>query len=141
MALDVDIELDDMEIDDLTELTSEIPETTTYAIDWEQGRIAGKVSEMEALRQYIRKTLMVDRGKFLIYGEEVGSNIRELISAKNLSRAFLETVIPKAVENALDDKRIVSVYDFSFEYPDYDSMIIRFTVDTIYGTESEEVTI
>ena len=97
MALDVDIELDDMEIDDLTELTSEIPETTTYAIDWEQGRIAGKVSEMEALRQYIRKTLMVDRGKFLIYGEEVGSNIRELISAKNLSRAFLETVIPKAV--------------------------------------------
>lgn len=141
MALDVDIELDDMEIDDLTELTSEIPETTTYAIDWEQGRIAGKVSEMEALRQYIRKTLMVDRGKFLIYGEEVGSNIRELISAKNLSRAFLETVIPKAVENALDDKRIVSVYDFSFKYPDYDSMIIRFTVDTIYGTESEEVTI
>ena len=141
MALEPSMELTDEEIENLIDEDDEISETTTYAIDWDEGRIAGKVDNEEALRQYIQKTLMTEAGKFLIYDDSVGTPIKELSRSQNLSRAAIETMIPKMVENALTDKRILGVYDFSFEYPDGDSILIKFYADTIYGEEYEEVTI
>lgn len=141
MALEPEMELTDEEIEELISDDDDIPETTTYAIDWNEGRIAGKIENEEALRQHIQKTLMIESGKFLIYNDSVGTSIKELSRSQNLSRAALETMIPKMVEKALTDPRILGVYDFSFEYPDGDSIIIRFTADTIYGEENEEVTI
>ncbi len=141
MALAPEIELSDEEIEDLIENEDDVPETTTYAIDWQEGRIAGKVDSEEALRQYIQKTLMTEAGKFLIYNQSYGSSIKELSRSQNLSRAAIEAMIPKMVEGALTDNRILGVYDFSFEYPDEDSILISFYVDTIYGEDYEEVTI
>lgn len=139
MALDVAIELEDMELEDLTELEDDIPETRTYAINWKENRIAGTISELEALQQHIQKTLKVEKGKFLIYNDEVGTDITEMLTTSTYSRELIEARIPDAVTKALDDKRILRVYDFSFEYPGDDSLIIRFYVDTIYGEDYEEV--
>jgi hypothetical protein len=139
MALAVDLELENMELDDLTELEDTIPETKTYAINWNDGRIAGKISEMEALRQYIKKTLKVEKGKFLIYGSDIGCDVKEMLSVGVYSKELIETRVPQSVKDALDDKRIIRVYDFSFEYPGDDSLIVSFYVDTIYGVDYEEV--
>ena len=141
MALAPEIELSEEEIENIVEEEDEISETNTYAIDWQEGRIAGRIENEEALRQYIQKTLMTEAGKYLIYNDLYGTNIKELSRAQNLSRAAIETMIPKMVEEALTDNRILGVYDFSFEYPEDDSIIIRFYVDTIYGEDYEEVTI
>ncbi len=140
MALSTDIELDEVELGDLSELEDDnIPETKTYAINWKDGRIAGKISELEALKQHIQKTLKVERGKFLIYDEDIGCEVKSMLATGVYSRELIETRVPKAVEEALKDNRILRVYDFSFEYPGDDSLIVTFYVDTIYGEDYEEV--
>lgn len=120
-----------------------IPETNTYAIDWANGRLSGQVSGIEAVRQYIYKTLKTECNKYLIYDTSVGSGIKALVRQGAVSREYLKTDIPRLVKKALTDKRVLNVHDFKFSYPDKerDAISISFIADTIYGQVSEEVTI
>lgn len=120
-----------------------IPETSTYAIDWVNGRLSGKISGIEAVRQYIYKTLKTECNKYLIYDTSVGSGIKALVRQGAASREYLETDIPRRVKKALTDRRILGVHDFAFSYSDRegDAISIKFIADTIYGQVSEEVTI
>lgn len=120
-----------------------IPETNTYAIDWVNGRLSGQISGIEAVRQYIYKTLKTECNKYLIYDTSVGSGIKALVRQGAVSREYLETDIPRRVKKALTDRRILGVHDFTFSYSDRerDALSIYFIADTIYGQVSEEVTI
>ena len=120
-----------------------IPETNTYAIDWYNGRLSGKISGLEAVQQYIYKTLKTECNHYLIYDAKFGSGIIPLVHQGKASREYLETYIPRLVKTALTDKRILGVHDFEFSYPDNegDSICIKFIADTIYGTAKEEVVI
>ncbi len=141
MALEADMGLT---LEDIQKFFDQsIPETNTYAIDWVNGRLSGKISALEAVRQYIYKTLKTECNRYLIYGTDIGSGIKALVGQGIVSREYLESDIPRLVKKALSDKRILGVHDFSFAYPEdeRDAVSISFVADTIYGSTVEEVTI
>ncbi len=141
MALEADIGISYDKIEKFADQS--IPEVKTYAIDWKNGRLSGTIGGREALHQYIYKTLKTECNAYLIYDAAYGSKVGALVKQGLTSRAYLETDIPRIVKNALTDKRILNIRDFEFSYPDdeRDSVKIRFVVDTIYGSVSEEVTV
>lgn len=141
MALEADMGLT---LEDIRKFSNQsIPETSTYAIDWVNGRLSGKISGMEAVRQYIYKTLKTECNRYLIYDIDVGNGIRALIGQGIASREYIEADIPRIVKKALADKRILGVHDFIFDYPDDErnAVHISFIADTIYGSTRGEVTI
>ena len=140
MALEANMGLTTEDIQKFVD--NSIPETKTYAIDWENGRLSGKISGIDAVHQYIYKTLKTEGNRYLIYDISFGSKIGALVRKNNVSRAYLESDIPRMVKNALSDKRILNIHDFSFSYSDNerDAISVSFVVDTIYGQLQEEVT-
>lgn len=141
MALEADMGLT---LEDILKFSDQsIPETNTYAIDWVNGRLSGKISGVEAVHQYIYKTLKTECSRYLIYDIGVGTGIKALIGQGIASREYLEADIPRLVKKALNDKRILGVHDFSFSYTDDErnAVQISFTADTIYGLIHEEVEI
>lgn len=112
----------------------------TYRLDLDNGRIVGKLDKLEALNQAIRKAIITPRFRCLIYDNQYGSEIEEAIISKSATRDYIEAVTEGFVKDALrPDTRILSVYDFQFEFKE-DKAYIFFRADTIFGeTEIEEV--
>lgn len=129
MVLDIPFTVDSLE--EAGDITSR-----TYAIDWKKGRIAGFIDEQDAVRQYITKALITPRFKCLIYDSQYGSEIRDIVIAKNATKEYVETEIGFLVKDAIIyDDRITDVYNVTSQFGDNnESVIVRFDVDTIYGS-------
>ncbi|MCR5790115.1 MAG: DUF2634 domain-containing protein [Lachnospiraceae bacterium] len=141
MALEADMGLT---VEDIKKFSDQsIPETSTYMIDFDNGRLSGKISGIKAVHQYIYKTLKTECNKYLIYDLKVGTGIKSLVRQGLTSRAYIESDIPRIVKRALNDKRILNVKDFKFDYPEEerDAVKITFIAETIYGSVSEEVVV
>lgn len=122
MALDIPINLD------IVDSTIESIPSKTPLIDWEKGKIYGYVDGVEAMKQYVKKTLLTERFVYLIYDGQYGTD-----SISNISNDAFEAETTRIIKEALLlDKRILNVYNFVFEQTE-DEKIIRFSVDTIYG--------
>ncbi len=116
---------------------SELP-SLTYALDLDSGRIRGKVNELQAVNQAIRKALITPRFKCLIYDNQYGSEIKSTVTAKDATSEFIETELPRLVEDALStDGRILEVHGFEFSFSN-DTAYIKFSADTIFGTITVE---
>lgn len=110
----------------------------TYALDFENGRIIGRTDGLKAVNQAIKKALITARFKCLIYDNQYGSEIKELVLSKNITRELLEAEMPRMIEDCLSvDTRILKVYDFEF-YIAEDKANIKFKADTIFGETSFE---
>lgn len=125
-------------IDTVTE--AEEQPSLTYRLDLDKGRIVGKVDELTAVNQAIRKAIITPRFKCLIYDNQYGSEIEEAIITKDASPDYIEAVTEGFIRDALrPDTRILSVYDFQFNFEE-DKAHVFFRADTIFGqTEIEEV--
>ena len=112
----------------------------TYRLDLEAGRIVGRVDKLEAVNQAIRKAITTPRFKCLIYDNQYGSEVEEAIITKDASPEYIEAVTEGFIKDALrPDTRILSIYDFQFEFKE-DRARVSFKADTIFGeTEIEEV--
>ena len=112
----------------------------TYRLDLDKGRIVGKVDGLTAVNQAIRKAIITPRFKCLIYDNQYGSEIEEAIITKDASPDYIEAVTEGFIRDALrPDTRILSVYDFQFNFEE-DKAHVFFRADTIFGqTEIEEV--
>lgn len=135
MALDIPIPFDTIEDE------QEIP-SRTYRIDWDEGRIIGFVDGQEAMKQYIKKALITPRFRCLIYSNQYGSEIEDMLIQKDATREYIETKVRFLVTDALIyDPRILRVYNIAIQfmdtYPLQDSCVITFDVDTIYGQISQ----
>lgn len=136
----VDIAIPVAAIEDEEMITSR-----TYAIDWEAGRIVGFIDKQDAVKQFIKKALLTPRFHCLIYDNQYGSEIRDNVIKNTATREYIEAEMPFLISDALiHDERILYVYNFGFEfkdtYPQQDSVIISFDVDTIYGSiQTKEV--
>ena len=125
----------------VTEVTeAEEKPSFTYKLDLDKGRIVGKVDGLEAVNQAIRKAIITPRFKCLIYDNQYGSEIEDMVIDKDATPELIEAIIPGFVKDALKpDTRILKVYDFDFEFKG-EGAYIFFRADTIFGeTEFEEV--
>lgn len=110
----------------------------TYALDLERGRIIGRVDGIKAVQQAIAKAIITPRFKCLVYDNQYGSEIKNTILAGDVTQEFVETELPRLVEDALKpDSRILGVHDFVFSFSE-DAVNIKFTADTIFGTANIE---
>lgn len=112
--------------------TSEKP-YKTYKLDLDSGRIIGYVDELDAVKQYIKKTILTPRYGCLIYGNNYGSEIVSSMVANHWNVDIAKQLIPTLVKEALTDSRVEDVYNFEFESEE-ESLYISFYADTIYGT-------
>ena len=123
-------------------ITPNIQETTpakrgenTYRLDFENGRIFGKISGREALVQWVRKILMTEKDAYGIY-TDYGCGAERLVGHDFL---YASSMLKKnIIEAVLADARVLSVSGFTFER-EKDSFYAEFNVNTIYGEISEEV--
>jgi hypothetical protein len=111
--------------------------TNTYAIDWASGRIVGMMDGQEAVRQFIHKAILTPRFRCLIYDNQYGSEIDDVVIRQNASRSYIEAELPFLVKDALIyDDRITDVYNIVITFgdsPEQDSITVSFDVDTIFG--------
>lgn len=119
----------------------EIQPSRTYALDFDNNEMGGIIDGEQAIRQFIRKAIKTPRFRFLIYDDEYGCELDDLIGA-NVSDALLQTEIPRVIREALIyDDRIENVSNFVITRKK-DMVFIEFTVTTSDGTIiDEEVTL
>jgi hypothetical protein len=113
----------------------------TYRLDPERGTIGGFIDGDEALRQFITKAIQTARFRYLIYDDQYGSELEDLIGAGG-TEELLNEEIPRLIREALIyDDRIADVRDFSIRR-ESDRVYVEFTVvKTAGGTLTEEVAI
>ncbi|SFC63659.1 DUF2634 domain-containing protein [Clostridium uliginosum] len=108
----------------------------TYRI--KNNRVSGICDKVEALKQTIYFILNTERYDYLIYPDSYGSEIKETIG---MDRDISESEIKRRIKEALiQDDRIENVDEFIFEY-EKDSVLVKFTVFSIYSKLYESVVI
>lgn len=115
-------------IDNIETIENTIQESKTYKI--KDGKIVGFCDGKEALEQTIFFILSTERYKYLIYSDNYGS---EFENVPNIDRDILESELKRRINEALiQDDRIESTDNYIFNY-DEDSVLVKFTVFSIYG--------
>ena len=105
--------------------------TTTFAI--ENGRVTGLCDGLGAMRQAVRAILDTERYRYLIFSWEYGLETGDLYGTAAMG---LEARVTEAL---LQDARVTGVTDFC-EERDGARVHLTFTVQTVYGDLTEEVT-
>ena len=89
---------------------------------------------MDAVKQAIIKILGTERFKNLIYSDNYGCEIKDMMMSDENTDAFIESEIPELITDALsDDERIIDVDNFDFVREGIDTLRVIFDVATIYG--------
>ena len=115
--------------------------TYTWKIDFENKRIVGYTDGLEAMKQAIYLILNTERYKHEIYDWNYGVELSDLFGK---DKAYVYPELKRRIREALMvDDRITDVTDFEFESIDRNTILARFTVNTVFGnTEaSKEVNI
>ena len=96
------------------------------------GRVVGWIDNKQALRQAVEKLLHTERYTYEIYTDEYGIELQSLIGA---SFELVEAEISRIIKEALlVDERIVEVTDITAQKIDSTSLLITFSVESIFGT-------
>ena len=131
MALDTELPFDSLR-------DAEEQPSKTYRLDLDGKRVRGCVDGLEAVKQAIDKALRTIRYDSLIYDDDYGSELLTMLHDPNTTKELIETSFPQLIREALsNDTRILSVSGFSFEYSK-DSVLVRFTAETIFGSTEIE---
>lgn len=127
MPLEPDLQIPEFE-------EAETEPSKTYYFDFETGRIGRRLIDgIEAIEQFIKKTIKTARFKYPIYSDEYGCEMEDNIGA-NVSRGFLESETIRTITEALVyDDRIEDVGEFEITF-DGDEMNVYFKVTSIEGT-------
>lgn len=106
--------------------------TKTYRFDFETGELTKYIDEEPAIRQFVRKALMTSRFRYIIYSDDYGNELIDLIG-EDVSRGYIETEAPRMIEEALIyDDRVEEVTDFQLEF-EGDKLYIDFKVVFVDG--------
>lgn len=111
------------------ELIEQTP-TRTYRIM--NGRIAGWIDDLEAMRQAIEKVLLTERFAWPIYSDNYGIEIQDLVGQDyDLIKSEIERVVSEAL---LADDRIDAVDHFELTQTSRTALHLSFTVTTVFGS-------
>ncbi|WJY27484.1 DUF2634 domain-containing protein [Sporosarcina trichiuri] len=102
--------------------------TLTYKLDWERGRVTGKIDRRDAMEQAIYKVLRTKRFAHLIYSDDYG--FENMIGHERL---FVQGELPRRIKEALlQDERITELRNFRLDF-EKDEAFVSLTAITIYG--------
>ena len=88
---------------------------------------------INAVKQAILKIMLTPRFKCLIYDDQYGNELNDVIIAKDASQDFIEASAEGFIRDALlVDSRIISIGEFSAVL-EGDECYISFNAETIYG--------
>ena len=126
-------DLEDEEID--AEEIEEEPEKQDYEVDFETGKLTGRmISGVEAVKQWLRIALAIDRYRFTQYSWENGAELSSLIG-KGYDKDYIDSEAERMIrEVASLNEDITNVTDFNIDFTG-DKLTIAFKVETIYGEE------
>ncbi|MDP5275699.1 DUF2634 domain-containing protein [Chengkuizengella axinellae] len=125
------------EADTMTTIKTVYP-SKTYKFDFDTGEIKGNIDGMEAIKQFVRKALSTPRFRYLIYTNQYGSELEDLIG-QNIPDELVDAEVPRLIEEAISyDDRILAVSNFSISRKG-DALYATFEVDTVDGTIEQEV--
>lgn len=138
----VTFNLDEELAEDIVIIEALPKSSKTWALDFVNKRIGGRIDGDDALRQYVHKALITARNRFLIYDDTYGSELEDLIG-QDLTPDLLETEIPRVVTEALIyDDRIADISDIEITRDSSDKLYVTFTVvKTDGGSIEAEVSI
>lgn len=119
---------------EVIETTVTIEPSLTFSLT--PNGIGEKIDGIEAIRQFIAKAIKTARNRFLIYDDQYGSELDDLLGA-NVTRELLEEEIPRVIREALIyDERINDVTNFVVT-SEGDKVFISFTVFLVNGEQVE----
>lgn len=120
---------------DLITFAVETQPSYTHKLDIDRNRVRGMTDERDAVLQAVYLILNVERYAFPIYSRNYGSELVDLIG-QPMDYAMSE--MKRRITDALmQDDRITGVDDWTFE-TGRKSVLVRFTVHTIYGDVSAQ---
>jgi phage baseplate assembly protein W len=138
MSLTPEVEVEVIEEPAADEELIEVLPSKTYFLDFENGKIRSTIDGHDAIRQYIQKAVMTARSRFLIYDDDYGCEIEDIL-ANNPSKAFLQVEIPRVISEAIEyDDRIESTSNYIVEMSE-DKITVSFDVTLINGAVLEGV--
>lgn len=109
--------------------------TKTWKLDLEKNQFSGTIDGVEAVKQAVYFTLNTERFRYPIFTWNYGVEIDNLIGKP---RSYVEPLIGKRITEALiEDDRITAVDDFNYSWT-RSSLLLTFTVYTIYGKTNVE---
>jgi hypothetical protein len=110
----------------------------TWMINRQTMRVQGNTDNLPSVRQAAEIILSTTRYAWQVYTANLGTELESLIGEDS---SYIESELPRMVEDALlIDDRIIEVGNF--QHTTYgDTMTWTFTVVTVYGAFSEELTI
>lgn len=115
----------------ISDLEDTIQSSKTYKIDFLNGRILGKVDELESIKQAIYKILQTERFENVIYNEDYGIELVRLIGK---SKDFVKSDIERTIKEALEvDERILEIKNFKIKDSEKENLEISFEINSLYG--------
>lgn len=113
------------------EIVNQIEQPThTYNLQYAKDRTVGWTDEQEAMKQAIYKILNTERYDHVIYSDNYGVELHELIG-EHIAYVIPETE-RRIREGLMWDERITSVFDFDFEI-NKKQVDVTFKCNTIFG--------
>lgn len=130
-----DIEDDEIDAEEIEEES----EKQEYEIDFETGKLTGRmISGIEAVKQWLRIALAIDRYRFTQYSWENGAELSSLIG-QGYDKDYIDSEAERMIrEVASLNEDITDVTDFNIDFTG-DKLTIAFRVETIYGEEEMTV--
>lgn len=107
--------------------SDEMQTSRTYNIDFAEGRIGKLINNMRAIKQFVYKSIITPRGRFIAYNDDYGCEIESLMG-QSLSDQFIRTEVPRMIrDSVIYDDRIDNVSGFELER-EGDSLTVSFDV-------------
>ena len=122
----VDLEEEEFEVE-------EQKEQKDWEIDFNTGRLTGRtVTGFEAIKQWVRLVLSVDRYTFNQYSWDYGNDLSTLIG-KHYDEAYIKNEAKRMIEDALSvNEYITGIDNFECKLQN-DKLVASFILNTTYG--------
>lgn len=122
-----------------TELQIEEQPSKNYKMNFDLSFINGFRDELDAMTQVVYKILNTERYQFVIYSHNYGI---ELLDLYGEPVSYVCPELERRITEALvQDDRINSVDDFSFDLSEKGKISVTFTVHTVFGNVEVERTV
>ena len=114
----------------LLDIEDDIP-NLTYKLNNLNHTIVGIVDDLDAIKQSVYKILCTERGSNPIYDPDYGVELERFFGKDN---DFIKSDIERTITEALTyDDRILNIYNFKIIDNNKNSLIISFSVNTLFG--------